>query len=320
MSFKDIYYQVYENSAGSSGLSPTKTKNLVLLHGFMGSTLDWNFLVNFLLTQSTEPLKIISILLPGHTQEVSNSLENNLSKNAFSKIQNPVNSSNNTLQKLAKQILEIQKKEEALDCCYLGYSMGGRVAIELASLNHHTETLILESSFTHWKNKEDQQIKKTEDLNLLKSLLENANNSSSKNNKSNASEKNKNNNSEDFFCKNFKSFLLQWYDLELFKGLPQNKNFPLLLKTRLQQNVKHLHEALQVYSSGTVDSYLNILKNLNCPIFYIYGEHDTKYKAIGLNLKKIISFVNLQEVKNASHNTHFQQTLNFGQTILKILS
>ncbi|MBE8162649.1 MAG: alpha/beta fold hydrolase [Bdellovibrionaceae bacterium] len=315
---KDIYYQVYESSANFSNSESSansfadKTKNLVLLHGFMGSTLDWNPLVNFLLAQLSGPLKIISILLPGHTQEVSNSLKNNISTGDFSKIQNLVNSSNNSLSKLAQQVLEIQKKEEALDCHYLGYSMGGRLATELANLNPRTETLILESSFTHWENKEAQNLKKKEDCFLLKPLLSLTDNFKKE-------EKIGSESKDDLLHKNFKSFLLNWYNLNLFKGLDQNKNFSLLLKTRMQQNVKHLHEALQAYSSSTVNSYLDVLKKLHCPVFYIYGDTDTKYKAIGLNLKKIISSVNLQEIKNASHNTHFQQALHFNQTLLNIL-
>lgn len=298
---KNIYYQVYENS-GNSALA--ETKNLVLIHGFMGSTLDWDSLVNFLLSRSQNSLKIISILLPGHTQKVSNSLENNFSKDEFSKIYNPINSSNNCLPKVAKQIIEIQKKEDVLNCTYLGYSMGARVAIELASLNNNTQSLVLESGFTHWENKKEQHQKKEEDFNLLKNLL---------NLTSDLGQ-------EDLLKKNFKQFLLDWYNLSLFKGINQNKDFSFLIEKRLQQNVGDLHKALQAYSSSSINSYLDILKKLNCPAFYIYGEKDKKYKNIALTLKDTVSQINLQKIKNASHNTHFQQSLNFNKLILDLLN
>lgn len=300
MGMRGIYYQTYE-SLESSSLG--ETKNLVLIHGFMGSTLDWENLVNFLLQHSKNSLKIISVLLPGHTQGIYNALEHHLATQEFSLIENSVDSSNDSIQKLSKQILEIQKKENALNCTYLGYSMGGRFAIELARLNSQTESLILESSFVHWENKEEQSKKKEEDLNLLKPLLSLTDSI----------------NKKDLLKENFRLFLLAWYNLDLFKGLVKNKNFFLFLETRLQQNVKQLHKALQAYSSSTIDSYLDILKNLNCPVCYIYGEDDIKYTNIGLNLKKIVSTVNLHKIKNASHNIHFQQALNFNQIIQNIL-
>lgn len=299
MKMDGVYYQVYEGSGNSSSM---ETKNIILFHGFMGSGLDWNSLGDFLLKNSSS-LKIISILLPGHTQTVHNFLENTFSKDGFSEIKNTVDTFNNSINKFSKQVLEIQKKEKVLNCTYLGYSMGGRFAMELAGLNECTESLILESSFTHWENKNEQQEKKEEDFSLFKNLL---NQTKSLTHLEDSK-------------KHFKEFLLKWYNLNLFKGLVENKDFPLLLEKRLQQNIGQLHEALQAYSSGTINSYLEILKNLNCPIHYIYGEQDSKYKNIGLNLKKLISHVNLQEVKNASHNTHFQQEEIFNSLILDLI-
>lgn len=318
-----IYYQVYE-SLESPSLK--KTKNLILIHGFMGSTIDWESLVNFLLEHSKNSLKIIAVLLPGHTQDIHNALKNHLSTQEFSLVENSVDSSNNSIKKLSKQILEIQEKENTLNCTYIGYSMGARFAMELASLNQKTESLILESSFTHWKNKEEQKKKKDTDFYLLNNLLSNipnnlSNQSSSQNGSQDGSQNGSQSSSQENLLKeNFKQFLLDWYNLDLFKGLFQSKGFASLLEKRLQQNVKQLHEALQAYSSSTVDSYLDILKNLNHPIFYIYGEDDIKYKNIGLNLKKIISTVNLHKVKNASHNIHFQQAVSFNNLILDILN
>lgn len=295
MSHKNIYYQIYKNHEDKS----LPFTNLLLLHGFMGSTLDWQNLINFLLFNFKKPLKIISILLPGHTQKIDNALDNGLLKKDFSAISNPIDETNNSIYKLSKQILEIQKKEEVLNCTYLAYSMGARMAMQLANLNKQTQSLILESSFIYWKNKNSQNTKKENDLNLFKNTLDKPNL---------------------LIKKYFKKFLSNWYQLNLFDDLTQSADFANFLKNRLQQDPKQLHKALQAYSSYTIDSYLNILKNLNCPIFYIYGSKDTKYKDIALDLKKNISNITLHEIKNAGHNTHFQSSLKFNKVIFDLLN
>ena len=100
---------------------------LLLLHGFLGSSDDWRFLVEYL----EQSFYLILIDLPGHGESVSVSAMNN-EQGALSFIHKPIDK---ILEHLDIQRLSV-----------LGYSLGGRIAMSYAlAFPDKIQYLIIES-------------------------------------------------------------------------------------------------------------------------------------------------------------------------------
>jgi len=176
----------------------------------------------------------------------------------------------------------------------IGYSQGGRVATSLALNSPSTfKTLILESSSFGIKKLDERDKRYSSDLKLL-------NNISNK--------------------RDFKSFLLNWYNLSLFGDLKNHKDFNKLITSLMENNIEELKTSLGYLSVGAQPyllDRLDLLQDIN--VNYISGQLDKKYSLIGEDLKKF-SFVKHHIINQASHNTHFESPETFIKLIKKIVN
>ncbi|MCO4792580.1 MAG: alpha/beta fold hydrolase [Bacteriovoracaceae bacterium] len=232
-------------------------KVCLFLHGFMGNLLDWEDVLNEL----DQDIFWISLDLPGHGETLSNKFSDQ----------------NDILNELSTFIT-------SLECPFLtgvGYSMGGRILLQLAIQSPTLfNKLVLESVHLGLENSTDKQSRIESDKNLF-------------NNVSTREE--------------FSDFLDNWYALPLFEGIKNHTQYEDMKESKLDMNISELKAALNLMSTGHQDSAQNFLKGCSLNIQFVAGEKDQKYiefLTVINNLKN--EKVTTQSVPNCSHNTHLQ--------------
>lgn len=153
-----------------------------------------------------------------------------------------------------------------------GYSLGGRLALKyLIDRNKKCELLILESVSFGISEKKSRDERFKLDARRAQEIKS-----------------------------NFNLFLTNWYALSLWGKISQCERIALV-KDRYEDwknQTDKLSRILTYFSPGKM-SYYN-RSELNCPLVYIYGEQDTKYKEIALGLND----TSLIEVEKTGHNAH----------------
>jgi 2-succinyl-6-hydroxy-2,4-cyclohexadiene-1-carboxylate synthase len=177
----------------------------------------------------------------------------------------------------------------------LGYSMGGRTALHIA-VNHPemVEVLILESASPGIKDAAERQ-KRIESDNVLADFIER---------------------------EGIEAFVDYWEQLPLWdsqKRLPQE----VLAKQReqrLKNNPLGLANSLRGAGAGVDPPLHDQLYKLTMPVLIIAGELDSKYVAIGREMKELIPHARLEIVPEAGHNVHLEQPAVFNKLVLNFLN
>jgi 2-succinyl-6-hydroxy-2,4-cyclohexadiene-1-carboxylate synthase len=141
-----IYYEDYLNRPENAASKQTGNKNVILIHGFTGSSKDWEDIIPRL----SKNFNYYAIDLPGHGNSDSPSRKKFYNTNY-----------------LVKLLREFTIKLKNYRSIFLGYSMGGRAALSYSVKFPDTvEGLILESSTAGIRNDRDrkERIKKDKEL------------------------------------------------------------------------------------------------------------------------------------------------------------
>jgi len=144
---------------------------ILFLHGFMGCASDWNEIVSLLETD----WHCIAVDLPGHGSH---------------RIRKAV-----TLNECAQALVTTVRREGLNISGLVGYSMGGRLAIFLAT--HYPDfckKLVIESAAPGLRSEEERVQRRRSDRQLIKSMRLN----------------------------NFKEFLRRWYRMPIFASIEKN--------------------------------------------------------------------------------------------------
>lgn len=236
---------------------------LVFFHGFTGKKEDF-----FELGESfRKDFSLLFIDLPGHGETKAKSFA----------------STGDVLAKLARFLKLFSEKP----FIFYGYSMGGRVALQLSLHHLQAQTLILESAGLGLPSAAEALERKDKDLLLF-----------------------------DGFSST-KEFLHHWYSNELFKNYRASQSFIEDIETKSHHELNEWRESQKTLSQGLFplrDENLKALKKASCPVYYLYGSEDLKYKAYAPY------FENSFEMKGASHNphkTHPNEITAILKTILK---
>lgn len=157
-----------------------------------------------------------------------------------------------------------------------GYSMGGRVALELALDHLRPELLILESSHFGMKTHEEKRNRLESDRLLFSG----------------------NESLEDFFH--------SWYKNPIFAGYNQTAHFLTDIEKKLSHDKKEWQASLEFNSPG-VSPYLyqEVMAKVGMlKLAGIVGSQDYKYKMHFEETKKHLSDFDLYEIRGAGHNPH----------------
>ena len=212
-------------------------KKILLLHGFLGSSDDFKLMTRYL----PSSFSYLVVDLPGHGKSTSFSP---FLKSYF-----------------LKKIKKIISKHDCIGC--LGYSLGGRLALELDYRYPFLfKQLMIVSSHPGLDPKKRKKRKK-EDLILGKKMTDSPS-----------------------------DFLKQWYNTPMFSSLDSEE----LIKKRGSNHFHEIRKALICFSLGSQPSFWgHILRSKNKYLF-LAGEEDIKYRKLYKKLN-----ANVELIKSASH-------------------
>jgi len=238
------------------------SKLFIFLHGFMGDHNDWQTLDPYIKIP-----RALYIDIPGHGKSP-------LSADAC-------------WQSVCDQILELIKGFEG-EKILVGYSLGGRIALQLLAQSPDTFQLVIcESSSFGIQDPLEKQQRKAKDENLFRDVGD---------------------------AKDFLDFLYKWYDMQLFEGM-KNKEDVILKKSK--GNFKKYSHAIAVLGVGRQPYLLEKLIALKRKIIYLAGTRDSKY--MGLSQKWLEKGGAVKTFSNASHNIHNDQPALYGKFLTHYL-
>lgn len=258
--FQDLLHYLYIPAQNAKKL-------MVFFHGFMEDHTDMIPLMD-----NHHEVSYLFLDLPGHGK--TNALNFKSREHAFSTI--------------ASLITFLQKD---LELVLYGYSMGGRIALELSAQYLKPQLLILESSHFGFTDTEEKNARLFSDLKLLKTphldLLE---------------------------------FFTNWYKNPIFGKYNQSHNYHTDIEKKIEHNPAQWQSSLEFFSPGATPLMQSdvLSKISDLKIVGIAGSDDEKYKDHFLDMKKKLNHFLYNEIAHAGHNPHKTHLVSI-KTILRTL-
>lgn len=258
----------YILKSGEANTSP-----LLFLHGFTGSANDWIEIIEKLPSQ----FQAYAIDLIGH-----------------GKTENPEELTPYLTENQIDQIDEFISRTMKRPPIILGYSMGGRLALQYAVHKNNLKGLILESTTAGIISNEEREARVISDANLVRKIEE----------------------------QGIEQFIDYWMDLPLFqslKKLPQSK-YDAIVSRKKECNKTGLINSLRGFGAGMMPHVWDKLTGLVCPSMIIAGSSDTKYTSISQKLTRTIPGSLLKIINDAGHNTHLEKPEEFLNFVIQFLN
>ena len=244
-------------SATTTGSGP----RLVLVHGFTQNADCWGPIVTDLATDFT----VVCVDAPGHGRSFHDRAD---------------------LLEAGRLIGEVGGKAH-----YVGYSMGGRMALHLATqLPNLVESLTL-VGVTAGLDREDERADRRQADEALAQRIE---------------------------AIGLPAFLDWWLALPLFDGVSPEQ---ACLPARLRNRPDGLQASLRACGTGTQQPLWSTLGDQRFPVQIVVGEHDTKFASLGQRL--VDSFgdnAKLDTIAGAGHAAHLQDPAAFTAILRSFLS
>lgn len=247
--------------------------DLVLLHGFMGSSASWGTaVVDGLASTGRSP---ILVDLPGHGRHAG-----------------VVAPWRFTVEAVAADILGYATKSPV---DLVGYSMGGRLALDFAlAYPDRVRRLVIESGSPGLETEEERARRRADDEELAKRLE----------------------------VEGIESFVDHWEDLPLFesqKALPPDVRAGHRVG-RLRNHAPSLAAALRGLGAGSLPSHWGALSRCALPTLILAGELDTRYVGIGERMQARMPNAQLVVVRGAGHTVHLENPAAWVEAVVGFLA
>jgi 2-succinyl-6-hydroxy-2,4-cyclohexadiene-1-carboxylate synthase len=159
---------------------------------------------------------------------------------------------------------------------YIGYSMGGRVALH-AALAHpdSIERLVLIGATAGIDDSIERAERRAHDDRLADRIE----------------------------AIGMDAFIDEWLTNPLFAGLDERSE---LRADRLRNTVEGLASSLRTCGTGTQDSLWKRLDEIRCPTLVLVGERDAKFRALGERLVTAIPDSQLTMIVDSGHSVHLE--------------
>jgi 2-succinyl-6-hydroxy-2,4-cyclohexadiene-1-carboxylate synthase len=221
---------------------------LIFLHGFLGGKEDWEGMITFF----EDRFYCIAFDLPGHGQSI-------YSENILAEIKN-------ALRQFSKPIC-------------IGYSMGGRIALQLQDC---TKATVVLSAHTGLATQEEKLARESIDEEWCHKLLHLP----------------------------MDAFFAEWYSQPIFHTLSRNQTLlQTLLKRRMHQNPRDLARVMQQMSLSDQRQ----ITDFSHPALFLHGEEDLKYRQLYYTLPENVS---VRSVKNCGHAIHLENAAHCAHQII----
>jgi 2-succinyl-6-hydroxy-2,4-cyclohexadiene-1-carboxylate synthase len=254
--------------AGNSSNPP-----LILLHGFTGTHHTWDGVRRRLVNKHF----LLMPNLPGHGKSTTFHATERM-----------------TLDMISDALLEMLDRMGIEKTAVLGYSLGGRIALNFASKHQNRLTyLILESASPGIRNRTERQERIKADAALARGIGRNG----------------------------LDWFVRYWENTPLLAT--QKTLSPQVIKKirreRLSNTTKGLMMSLRSAGIGRMHPLWDQLESIERPILLIVGEKDEKYLVIAKEMKKHFPHCSLSVVKGAGHATHLENFNKFSEIVERFL-
>ena len=160
---------------------------------------------------------------------------------------------------------------------YVGYSMGGRIALHVA-LRHpeSVERLVLVGATAGIDDDDDRSERRTSDNELADHIIR----------------------------RSVPAFIDEWLDDPLFAGLTDDT---AMRDDRLRNTATGLASSLRLAGTGTQEPLWDRLGEIRCPVLVIVGERDAKFTALGRRIVDGVSNGRLVIVPDSGHSVHLER-------------
>ena len=246
---------------------------LLLLHGFTGSSLTWNELAERLSPRMTT----IAVDLPGHGLSSA-----------------PRDVWHFRLDRLADSLVRLLRSLNIGKTAVLGYSMGGRAALQLA-LRHGSSVsaLVLESASPGIANIAEREARRRADADLAEFIER----------------------------EGVKAFVERWEALPLWssqESLPDARRMQLRAQ-RLCNQAAGLANSLRGAGAGELPSLAGELSSLRMNTLLIAGELDPRYVEFAQEMQNAVAHAELRVLPEAGHAAHLERFDAYAETVEEFL-
>lgn len=114
--------------------------------------------------------------------------------------------------------------------------------------------------------------------------------------------------------KGLEGFLEQWYAQDLFSSFTLTDEIRM---RRMEHNPHHLAEVFKRFSPARMENLWPHLKDFSCPLLFLFGENDIKYRSIGMRLRRTFECV---LIPKASHPIHLEAPKEVANQIIRRFS
>ncbi len=176
----------------------------------------------------------------------------------------------------------------------LGYSMGGRAALSFTANNtNFIDGLILESSTAGISNELERKNRYENDLNLAEFITQ----------------------------KTIDNFVDYWMNIDLFRTQKKLNNDLInsVRNSKLKNNITGLANSLRGFSTGKMPNLTNKISSISCKSLLVTGELDEKFTNLNIILNSSLTNSEHHIIKNAGHNTHLENSIEFSVVINNFL-
>lgn len=232
---------------------------VLFLHGFLGNATDWNEVA----IELAADFRTISVDLPGHGKSVD------LPDELY------------TVEGCASELISLMDDLKIDQANLVGYSMGGRVALYLAT--HYQDRfrkVVVESSSAGLKEKPEREARIAEDDRRAVRLE----------------------------SMPFDQFLHDWYSQPLFSSVSSRpEQFERLVSMRLSGSPTELAKSLRLMGTGSMEPLWDDLATSSIPTVCMAGELDPKFAALARQMAVAIPNCHAMIIPDAGHIVHFEQ-------------
>jgi len=249
---------------------PAGARTAVLLHGFSGSSADWKELTPALRGMGRA---VVAIDLAGHGLT-----------------QTPADPSRFTLAETARDLEAILSQIGIPEADWVGYSMGGRVALHFAlTCPARVRSLVLESASPGIRDLADRTRRRKSDDALARRIEE----------------------------RGIKWFADYWSTLPLFETLWElpTETHANLRARRLANVPAGLAGSLRGMGQGAHEYMGDRLREIRCEVLFVVGERDPKYVEVANRAHRSVAGSRVVVVPAAGHTVHLEAPEAFAEAL-----
>lgn len=172
----------------------------------------------------------------------------------------------------------------------VGYSMGGRLALDLAVRSPHLiQKLIILSAHPGIERDEERHTRLQRDQQWAQMID----------------------------AQGLPAFLQAWYEQPLFRSFKESPAFPDIFRERLKQDPEKVKALLLKYSPGIMPSHWSAIEKFSFPTLFLFGDRDIRYQLVRDKLLK--RGISTKLIPNSGHAIHLENPVACAEKIKEFL-